>query len=341
MEGDDDMTAMAVTPETMRAAVRERYGAPREIIEFKQVPKPTLEDDQVLVRVRATSLNRSDFYTATAPILLFRKMVGGSFRRPKTFEIGGDFSGVVEAVGADVTDFEPGDEVFGARTGAFSEYVAARMVAKKPAHVSFEEAATFGGSALTALQALRDKGKLQPGQSVLINGASGAVGPFAVQIAKALGAGKVTAVCSTRNVEQTRSLGADRVIDYTKDDFTKSGERYDLIVDIAATKPWRKLRRALTPNGAYVLVGSPITNPLTGPLGKIGRLWLSARFTSRTFAFFIASFNKPDMETLRELLASGKVKPVIERVYPFAQLADALEYMGEGHARAKLVVTVE
>jgi NADPH:quinone reductase-like Zn-dependent oxidoreductase len=341
MEGDDDMTAMAVGPETMRAAVRERYGAPREIIEFKQVPKPTLEDDQVLVRVRATSLNRSDYYTATAPILLFRKMVGGSFRRPKTFALGGDFAGVVEAVGKDVTDFEPGDEVFGARTGAFSEYVAARMIAKKPANVSFEEAATFGGSALTALQALRDKGKLQPGQSVLSNGASGAIGPFAVQMAKALGAGKVTAVCSTRNVEQTRELGVDRVIDYTQDDWTKSGERYDLIVDVAATKPWRRIIRALKPDGTYVLVGSPITNPITGPLGKIGRLVVASRFTRRKFVFFIASFNKPDMEVLRELLASGKVKPVIERVYPFAQLVDALEYMGEGHARAKLVVTVE
>jgi NADPH:quinone reductase-like Zn-dependent oxidoreductase len=341
MEGDDDMTALAASPETMRAAVRERYGAPREIIEFRQVPRPTLEDDQVLVRVRATSINRADYYTAAAPMLLLRKMVGGAFRKPKRLELGGDFAGVVEAVGKDIADFEPGDEVFGSRSGAFGEFVAARMIAKKPANVSFEEAATFGGSALTALQALRDKGKLGAGQSVLINGASGAVGPFAVQIAKTLGAGKVTAVCSTRNVEQSRGLGADRVIDYTKDDFTKSGERYDLIVDIAATKSWRQIRRALKPRGRYVLVGSPVFSRLTGPLGKTGRLWLASRFTGGTFIFFIASFNKPDMETLRELLASGEVRPVIERVYPFAQLADALEYMGEGHARAKLVVTVE
>ena len=336
------MTATAVSPEMMRAAVRERYGKPREIVEIKQVPKPTLEADQVLVRVRATSLNRGDYYTATAPIFLFRKMIGGSFRKPRTVAIGGDFAGVVEAVWDDVTDFEPGDEVFGARTGAFGEYVAARMIAKKPANVSFEEAATFGGSALTALQALRDKGKLRPGQSVLVNGASGAVGPFAVQMAKALGAGTVTAVCSTRNVEQTRGLGADRVIDYTKDDWTASGERHDLIVDIAATKPWRNIRRALKPGGTYVLVGSPIMNPLTGPLAKIGRQWLASRFDrGRTFVFFVASFNTPDMETLRALLASGQVKPVIERVYPFAELVDALEYMGEGHARAKLVVSVK
>jgi NADPH:quinone reductase-like Zn-dependent oxidoreductase len=340
MEGDDDMTALAARPETMRAAVRERYGAPREIVEFKQVPKPTLEDDQVLVRVRATSINRADYYTTAAPMLLLRKMVGGAFRKPKRFELGGDFAGVVEAVGPDVTGFAAGDEVFGSRSGAFGEYVAARMIAKKPANVSFEEAATFGGSALTALQAVRDKGKLEPGQSVLINGASGAVGPFAVQIAKALGAGKVTAVCSTRNVEQSRGLGADRVIDYTREDFTKSGERYDLIVDIAATKSWRQIRRALKPHGRYVIVGSPVFSRFTGPLGKIGRLWLASRFTGRAFVFFVASFTKADMETLRELLASGKVKPVIERVYPFAQLVDALEYMGEGHARAKLVVTV-
>lgn len=335
------MTALAASPETMRAAVRERYGPPREIIEFKQVPKPTLEDDQVLVRVKAVSINRSDYYTATAPIILFRKMIGGSFRKPTNFAIGGDFAGVVEAVGKGVVDFEPGDEVFGARSGAFGEYVAARMIAKKPPTVSFEEAATFGGSALTALQALRDKGNLQPGQSVLINGASGAVGPFAVQMAKAFGAAKVTAVCSTRNVEQTRGLGAERVIDYTREDWTRSGERYDLIVDIAATKPWRSIRRALKPGGTYVLVGSPILSPLLGPLGKIGRQWLASRFDrGRKFSFFIASFNKPDMETLRELLAGGEVKPVIERVYPFAQLVDALEYMGEGHARGKLVVTV-
>ena len=334
------MTALAARPETMRAAVRERYGAPREIVEFKQVPKPTIEDDQVLVRVKAVSINRSDYYTATAPILIMRKMIGGSFRKPTDFAMGGDFAGVVEAVGKDITEFAPGDEVFGSRSGAFGEYVAARMIAKKPANASFEEAATFGGSALTALQAVRDKGQLRPGQSVLVNGASGAVGPFAVQIAKALGAGKVTAVCSTRNVEQTRELGAERVIDYTKEDWTKSGERYDLIVDIAATKPWRKILHALKPDGTYVLVGSPIKNPLTGPLGKIGRLIVASKFTRRKFVFFVASFNKADMETLRELLASGKVKPVIERVYPFAQLVDALEYMGEGHARAKLVVSI-
>jgi NADPH:quinone reductase-like Zn-dependent oxidoreductase len=231
-----------------------------------------------------------------------------------------------------------GDEVFGSRSGAFAEYVAARMVARKPAHVSFEEAACVPVAALTALQALRDHARLQPGQSVLVNGASGAVGPFAVQIASALGAGSVTAVCSTRNVEQSRSLGADRVIDYTREDFTASGGRYDVIVDIAATRPWRKLRRALKPGGAYVLVGSPITNPLVGPLGKIGRMWLASRFGRGRLSFFVASFNDADLETLRDLLDTGRITPIVERVYPLEQVADALEYLGAGHARAKLVV---
>jgi NADPH:quinone reductase-like Zn-dependent oxidoreductase len=325
---------------TMRAAVRERYGTPREIVEIKEVPKPELEHDQVLVRVKAVSLNRSDYYTATAPIFLFRKMVGGSFRKPKTFALGGDFAGVVEAVGTDVADVRPGDEVFGSRTGAFAQYVAARMIAKKPARVSFEEAATVGGSAITALQAVRDKGRLQPGQSVLVNGASGAIGPFIVQIAKAFGASRVVAVCSTRNVEQTRALGADRVIDYTREDFTRCGERVDLVIDVAATKSWRALRRILGPDGTYVLIGAPITNPVTGPFGRIARQWLASRLGGPKFVFFIGSFNKADMEVLRGLLDSGAVQPVIERVYPFDRLVDALEYMGEGHARAKLVVTV-
>lgn len=321
----------------MLAAVRTRWGDPKEVVELKRVPKPALADDQVLVRVRATSINRGDYYTIAAPMILLRPMMGG-FLRPKSELIGGDFAGVVEAVGKDVTDFAPGDEVFGSGTGAFAEYVAARMLAKKPANVTFEEAAAVAVSALTALQALRDHGRLQPGQSVLVNGASGAVGPFAVQIAKALGAGTVTAVCRTRNVEQARALGADRVIDYAQEDFTKSGERYDVVVDIAGTQPWRKLRRALRPDGKLVIVGSQKSaNPLIGPLGHVFRTKALAR--SRA-AFFVAKFNRPDMEVLRELLASGKVKPVIERVYAFAEIADALAYMGEGHARAKLVVTL-
>jgi len=323
----------------MRAAVRERYGRPRDVVEIRDVRKPALEDGQVLVRVRASSLNRADYYSAQ-PFFLFRKAIGGAFRVPTRPELGTDFAGVVEAVGADVAAFAPGDEVFGARTGALAEYVAARFVAKKPAHVSFDEAACVPVAALTALQALRDKGRLQSGHSVLVNGASGAVGPFVVQLARALGAGSVTAVCSTRNVDQARRLGADRVVDYTRQDFTASGERYDLIVDIAATKSWRRLRRALRPGGAYVLVGAPGGNRLIGPMAKIGRLWLASRLGRGRLVFFVAAFNDADLHTLRELLDTGKITPVVERTYSLEQAADALEYMGEGHARAKLVVTV-
>jgi NADPH:quinone reductase-like Zn-dependent oxidoreductase len=324
----------------MLAAVRRRWGAPEEVVELAQVPKPQLDGDQVLVRVRATSINRADYYSVAAPMILLRPMMGGFFR-PKSQLIGGDFAGVVEAVGTEVAGFAAGDEVFGSRTGAFAEYVAARMLAHKPANVTYAEAAAVAVSALTALQALRDHGRLQPGQSVLVNGASGAVGTFAVQIAKALGAGKVTAICSTRNVAQASALGADRVIDYTKDDFTKSDERYDVIVDIAGSQPWRRVRRVLQPNGTLVMVGAQANrNPLIGPLGHVLRTSLASRLSRQRAVFFIAKFNRPDMEVLRELLESGKVKPAIEHVYPFVEIAEALRVMGEGHARAKLVVTL-
>jgi NADPH:quinone reductase-like Zn-dependent oxidoreductase len=335
-------TAAARTAEggkTMRAALRTRWGAPEKVVEIREVPRPELSDDCVLVRVRAASVNRSDYYSVTAPGILLRPMVGGFFR-PKIQALGGDFAGVVEAVGKDVTRFRPGDEVFGSRTGAFGEYVCARMVAHKPPNVTFEEAAAVPGAALTALQALRDHGKLEPGQSVLVNGASGAVGTFAVQMAKVLGAACVTAVCRTRNVDQARELGADRVVDYTRADYTRGGDRYDLIVDIAGSKSWSANRRVLQPHGTLVIVGAPGGNRLIGPLGHVARTWLSALRSSQKAVFFVAKFNHPDLEVLRELLASGQLKPPIERVYPFAQVAEALRVMGEGHARAKLVVSL-
>jgi NADPH:quinone reductase-like Zn-dependent oxidoreductase len=322
---------------TMKAMVRERYGS-EDVLELKDVPKPELVDDGVLVRVRATSLNFGDWYTMEGRPLFARLMMG--LRKPKERLFGGDFAGTVEAVGRDVTGFEPGDEVFGGRNGAFAEYVCARHgIGQKPAHLSFEEAAAVPVAAMTALQALRDKGRIQPGQKVLVNGASGGVGTFAVQIAKAFGA-EVTAVCSTHNVDAARSSGADHVVDYTRDDFTRSSERYDVLLDIAGSKSWSKCTRVLAPHGIVVLVGGSKANRLVGPLGHVFRMRLGALRSSRKAVFFIAKFNKEDMETLRELAESGTITPVIDRRYELSELADALRYLGEGHARGKVVVTV-
>jgi NADPH:quinone reductase-like Zn-dependent oxidoreductase len=323
---------------TMKAVLRERYG-PAELLRLGEVDKPELADDGVLVRVRAVSVNRADWYSMMGRPYFGRAMMGGLLR-PKSPLLGTDFAGIVEAVGKDVTGLEPGDEVFGARTGAYAEYVCARMVESKPANVTFDEAAAVPVAAITALQALRDHAQLQPGRTVLVNGASGGVGTFAVQIAKALGAGEVTAVCSPRNVEQARALGADVVVDYTKDDYTRRRRRYDVVFDNAGTKSWSANRRVLSPGGTLVLVGGPLKNPLLGPLPRIGRVWLGSRLGSRKAVFFIAKFNKPDMAVLRDLLAAGKIRPVVERRYPFGEIAEALEYVGEGHARGKIVVTM-
>jgi NADPH:quinone reductase-like Zn-dependent oxidoreductase len=324
----------------MKAAVRRRWGRAREVVELADLPIPEPADDEVLVRVHASSINRGDYYSLGTAAVLVRPMIGG-FLRPKSERIGGDFAGIAETVGKDVTDVQPGEEVFGARVGSFGEYVAAKMaVARKPANLSFEEAAAVPIAALTALEALRDHGRLQPGQRVLVNGASGGVGTFAVQLAKALGAGHVTGVCSPRNAERARSLGADRVIDYTREDYTRSGERYDLIVDVAGTRSWWKNRRLLVRGGTLVLVGVPTGNRVTGPVGRISRLWLASRFGSRKLVFFVCKPNRPNLAVLRELIEAGKVRPVIDRVYPLAEIAEALETMGDGHVQGKLVVRV-
>jgi len=323
---------------TMKAIVRDKYGPP-DGVDLQEVEKPELTDAGLLVRVRAASVNRVDWYDVTGTPWIARPMTG--LRGPKSRFTGRDFAGTVEAVGKDVTDLRPGDEVFGGKKGggSFAEYVGVPAdVARKPAGLTFEEAAAAPVAALTALQGLRDHGQLQPGQKVLVNGASGGVGTFAVQIAKALGA-EVTGVCSTRNVEQARSLGADHVIDYTGVDFTRTGERYDLILDIAGSKSWSQCRRVLNPNAILVIVGAGGSR-LMGPLGHIAKVRLGALRGSQKAVFFVANFNGPDLAVLSDLLETGKVKPVVERRYELVEVADALRYMGEGHARGKIVIGV-
>jgi NADPH:quinone reductase-like Zn-dependent oxidoreductase len=323
----------------MKAAVRDRYGPP-DVVELREVDKPVPADEEVLVRVRAASLNLADWYAVTGRPWVGRTQMG--LFKPKSNRLGVDYAGTVEAVGREVTEFRPGDEVFGGRDGAYAEYVCARAdrsMVRKPANVTFEQAAAVPIAAITALQGLRDKGHAQPGQKVLINGASGGVGTFAVQIAKALGA-EVTAVCSTGKVDLVRSIGADHVVDYTREDFTRSDERYDLMLDIAGSRSWSECRRVLKSQATLVIVGGPKTNRLLGPLGHLVKVRLAAFRSSRKVVFFIAKFNKADMEALRELLETGTVTPVVERSYELSDIAGALEYMGEGHCRAKVVLTV-
>jgi NADPH:quinone reductase-like Zn-dependent oxidoreductase len=261
-------------------------------------------------------------------------------RGPKSSELGSDFAGVVETVGAGVHSFSPGDEVYGCDGGAFAEYVVAGdALERKPANLSFADAAAVPVAGLTALQGLRDHGGVTAGRRVVVNGASGGVGTFAVQVAKALGA-EVHAVCSTRNVEQARRLGADRVFDYTHDDFTRSGVRYDVLFDNAGNRSWAAMRRVLEPNGTVVLVGGPRTKRMLGPLGHIVRIKLASKLGRRTAVFFIAKPNRADLASLRELIEGGQVKPVIEQRYELDQIAEAMRPMSEGHARAKTVVTI-
>ncbi|MEK6274646.1 MAG: NAD(P)-dependent alcohol dehydrogenase [Actinomycetota bacterium] len=330
-------STMANPKTTMKAIIHERYGRP-DVLELRDVEKPVLEDDQVLVRVHASSVNPVEWYGVTGP---YFARIGNGFRRPKDTTVGADLAGRVEAVGKDVSAFEPGDDVYGTSGGSWAEYAPAReeKLAPKPANVSFEEAAAVPIAALTALQALRDHGQVQPGQKVLINGASGGVGTYAVQIAKSFGA-VVTAVCSTRNVEQARSLGADRVVDYTQEDFTKRGERHDLMLDIAGSRSFLACRRALTPEATVVLIGGRMTYRGLGPLPHLAGTILKSRFRSQAVKFFVAKITTEDLVVLKELLEAGTVRSVIDREYPLSEAPEALRYLGEGHARGKVVITV-
>ena len=323
----------------MKAIVTEQYGSP-DVLRLKEVAKPTPEDDEVLVKVHAASVNAGDWHLMRADPFLIRLMYG--LRKPSRPILGSDVAGRVEAVGQSVTQFQPGDEVFGDLSnsgfGAFAEYVSAAESAliHKPARLSFAQAAAVPLAAVTALQALRDKGQLQAGQTVLISGASGGVGSYAVQIAKALGA-EVTGVCSTAKVEMVRSLGADHVIDYTREDFTQSGQQYDLILAVGGRRPLSAYRRALKPKGIYVMVGGETAQlfqvMLLGP-------WLSRR-GSQKFGTMLAQPNQRDLALVSELLEAGKVVPVIDQCYPLPEVPDAIRYLESGYARGKIVIKVE
>src|ERR1700686_4336648 len=327
----------------MKAIVYRCYGSP-DVLRFEDIEKPTAADDQALVKVHAASVNPLDWHYMRGTPYLVRTDSG--LGKPTDPRLGVDFAGTVEAVGRNVKRLKPGDEVFGGRDGAFAEYVTVReerAVVLKPANVTFEQAASVPIAGITALQALRDKGRIKPGQKVLINGASGGVGTFAVQIAKSFGA-EVTGVCSTRNLEMVRSIGADHVIDYTKEEFTKTDQRYDLIYDLVGNHSFSERRRILKPNGICVMAGVGGAGWHDGMAGRlVGELnaYLRSRFVSQKFISYIAQFNKKDMTVLADLMQSGQVKPVIDRTYKLSDVSEALRYLEQGHARGKVVVTVE
>ncbi len=338
---DCDRNAAAPT-NPMKAIVYCDYGLAN--LKLEDIEKPVPNDDQILVKVRAASVNPYDWHFIEGTPKIIRLM-GVGLRKPKDTRVGVDFAGTVEAVGKNVTQFKPGDDVFGGKGGAFAEYVCRRAegaVALKPANITFEQAASVNIAGITALQGLRDKGKVQPGQKVLINGASGGVGTFAVQIAKSYGA-EVTGVCSTRNLDLVRSLGADHVIDYTKEDFAKSEQRYDVILDNVPNHSLSECRRILTPKGKYVMIGGggPNEGRWIGPFGRVIHTLLLSPFISQQMGMMMADANHKDLTILADMMQAGTVKPIIDRTYPLSQIADAIRYLEQGHARGKVVITLE
>ncbi len=323
----------------MKAVTYRCYGS-TDVLEFADIEMPSPADNEVLIKVAAASVNPLDWHFMRGEPYLMRLMSG--LGAPDETGIGVDFAGTVAAVGSDVTRFKPGDEVFGGADGAFAEYLTigeSRALAMKPANVSFEQAASVPIAALTALQALRDTGKLQPGQKVLINGASGGVGTFAVQIAKSLGA-EVTGVCSTRNVELVRSLGADYVLDYTKEDYTEIGKQYDLIVDMVSNHSLSENRQALTPEGTLVIVGGGKGNWLGPMMGPIKAL-LYSPFVGQDFIMILAQLRNDDLVILADLMQKGDVTPVIDRRYKLSEVSAALQYSEQGHARGKIIINMQ
>ena len=331
--------AVSENTELMKAIVYRCYGSP-DVLEFVDVEKPTPAADEVLVKVRAASVNPLDWHYMRGSPYFMR--LGTGLGAPTNTRMGVDFAGTVEAVGSNVTRFRPGDDVFGGRNGAFAEYVIVpedRALAMKPGNVTFEQAASAPIAAISALQALRDKGKIKPGQKVLINGASGGVGTFAVQIAKSFGA-EVTGVCSTRNVEMVLSIGADHVVDYKKVDYTESGERYDLIIDMVGNHSLSENRRAMSPKGTYVIVGGAKGNWLGPLMGPIKAVMLSP-FVEQEFVMLLAVLRKDDLVIVGDLMQSGKVTPVIDRHYRLSEIPVAIRYSEEGHARGKIIIDLE
>ena len=323
----------------MKAAVYTRYGSP-DVVQIKDVEKPVPKDNEVLIEVRAASVNPLDWHFMRGTPYFVRILAG--LRKPKITRLGVDVAGQVEAVGRNVTQFKPGDAVFGSCRGAFAEYVCTSesTLVMKPDNVTFEQAASAPVPAFTVLQGLRDKGQIQPGQKVLINGAAGGVGTFAVQIAKSFGA-DVTGVCSTRNVDMVRSIGADRVIDYTREDFTKSGQRYDLIFDSVGNHSLLACRRVLNPKGIYIAVGGPSGRWMIGPLASGITAPVLSRFVSQKLAMVLAKPSKEDLTIMHQLMKTGKVTSVIDKRYRLSEVPEAIRYLEEGHARGKVVINLE
>jgi NADPH:quinone reductase-like Zn-dependent oxidoreductase len=339
---DNDCGKAAASGVPMKAITYCDYGT-ADVLRLEDIEKPVPGDDELLVRVHAAGVNPLDWHYMRGTPYLMRLSSG--LRKPQDTRLGVDYAGTVEAVGRNVTRFKPGDQVFGGRSGALAQYVVTKQdgaVALKPANVSFEQAGAVAIAATTALQGLRDAGRLGSGDKVLINGASGGVGTFAVQIAKSMGA-EVTAVCSTRNVELVRALGADHVVDYTRDDYTSVDGRYDVILDNVGNRSLAENRRVLEPDGRYVLIGGggPEAGKWIGPMVKPLQALLISPFVSQDMGMFLATLTREDMQRLAELMSSGAVTPVIDRRYALAEAAEAIRYLELGRARGKVIVTME
>lgn len=336
-----ELTPAIAAVETMKGIVHDEYGsAPEDVLRLAEVAMPTFGDDEILVRVRAASVDRGTWHVmAGLPYPI--RLAGFGLRAPKGPNPGRSFAGTIESVGTEVTDLKPGDEVFGICDGSFAEYARGRpsKVAPKPANLTFEQAAAVPVSALTALQAVRDQAQVQAGQKVLIIGASGGVGTFAVQIAKAFGA-EVTGVCSPAKMDVVRSIGADHVIDYTREDFADGKRRYDTILDIGGNSSLSQLRRALTLAGRLVIVGGETDGRWLGGADRQLRASLLSPLVSQKLGAFIASENSTDLIVLRDLIESGKIAPVIDRTYPLSETAAAIRHLIDGHARGKVVITL-